>query len=291
MLFRSRDVAVLPFERGGTFSASLESALASARVDDKPYFTVVDRQKLSELTKEMSLGQSGLIDANTAARIGQLTGAKALYVGTVTRETVELASGKDDLGTMMKAALRGIQFCYWRTATLSVTPKLVDTQSGRIVYSRSVLATAKSDSCVDDKLATEGELKQRALNDALKQIVADVTPHYADVKIDFLNVADGIASNTGKEQLDRGMINAGNHRLDKACDIWRAALSENSNSVSLVFNVGVCAEVGGNFDEALSQYKKADKLYTGAGSAPNDPSVIIGNAMNRVQEILKKRGA
>jgi hypothetical protein len=57
------------------------SALLTVNLSADPRFSLVDRNELDKVLKEQSLGSSGNITPETAARIGQLTGAKVLITG------------------------------------------------------------------------------------------------------------------------------------------------------------------------------------------------------------------
>jgi curli biogenesis system outer membrane secretion channel CsgG len=309
---RFRDVAVLQFDgvdrsnrEGKEFSAELESTLTAIRVDDKAYFAVVDRQKLDQVTKELALGQSGLIDANTVARIGQMTGAKALYTGAVTqsRANDERFSQESEECVDKKCSYtrKRVTYCTRRTAIFTVTPKLVDVQSGRIIYSRTINGSGVGEMCQGQgqALPTQAELARAARADVAQQIAADVAPHQVSMKLEFLDMTDGIDQGSDKDLLDRGITFAKKQRMERACEEWNTALSKEPNSPALNFNAGVCSELHGQLEDAAAHYGKADKLYTGTGTGSvmsalslgnaADPTKIIGDALKRVKDGLKKQ--
>lgn len=83
-------VAVLPFEDGGSYGQDREDFEALTVGIQQMLITefasngglrVVDRGRINELLSEQDLGASGRVDANTAARIGQLVGAKFMVMG------------------------------------------------------------------------------------------------------------------------------------------------------------------------------------------------------------------
>jgi len=307
---RYRVVAVVPFDgvgpsrsAGQAFSAQLESALAGIRVNDQLYFTVVDRQKVSEIMKEMALGQSGAMDQKTATRIGQLTGAKAIYTGAVTESKVSDARYSTTRTECSKdgKTCRDIPIpCTRRTATFTATPKLIEVETGRIVYSRSLSGTAASEACAGDgtALASQQELLQSAQKDAVLRVQADVAPHYVTVQIPLLEMNDGIEASANKEHLERGVTFAQKGRFDRACEEWVPAWQSEAKSPALAYDAGVCSELAGATQEALNRYQQADKLYTGTGAGmmariPGmnvaDPPKIIGAAIARMKERLKKQ--
>jgi TolB-like protein len=83
-------IAVLPFNNGGSFGQEAED-YAALEVGMQQMLTtefamnsqlrVVDRSRIQTLMQEQDLGSSERVDANTAARIGELVGAKFMVMG------------------------------------------------------------------------------------------------------------------------------------------------------------------------------------------------------------------
>jgi TolB-like protein len=77
-------VAILDFETGGkeisSFSKVIPDLLAAFLAGDER-LQLVERATLKNITEELALGQTGLVDEATRARIGKLTGAKFLVTG------------------------------------------------------------------------------------------------------------------------------------------------------------------------------------------------------------------
>jgi TolB-like protein len=77
-------VALLGFEeRGGKALALPAADLLFARLAAKPQLDLVDRTDLKKVLDEQSLGASGAVRPDQAARVGQLTGAKVIVTGSV----------------------------------------------------------------------------------------------------------------------------------------------------------------------------------------------------------------
>lgn len=83
-IIRSRRgaVAVLPFQvaRGSEKGTGLSSRLM-ATLQGKNQFQIVERLDLESIQSELLVGQSGLVDSDSAAKIGRLTGARYLVLG------------------------------------------------------------------------------------------------------------------------------------------------------------------------------------------------------------------
>src|SRR5689334_14956440 len=59
------------------------SAIVTAELSTNPQIITVERAELEKALGEQELGLSGTVQAETAARVGHLTGAKVLVTGRV----------------------------------------------------------------------------------------------------------------------------------------------------------------------------------------------------------------
>jgi len=89
-------IGILKFENS-TKVTGMESALSGSIVRDlmnlnDPFLIVIDRTNTQKLISEQKLGMTGIIDEGTAARAGEMLGAKAILVGKVV--SAEKVSGK-----------------------------------------------------------------------------------------------------------------------------------------------------------------------------------------------------
>ncbi len=118
---------------GWELSGMLANELAATRS-----FNVVERSKLESVLSEQDLGASGRVRAGTEAKIGQLTGARYLVMGTVT------AYEEDVKGTGGGISFRGISLGgKSESAYLAVDIRVVDTTTGEIAFSRTIEGNAK----------------------------------------------------------------------------------------------------------------------------------------------------
>ena len=84
-------LAVLPFDNGGSYGQdkenfdALQKGIAGMLISElaaNPAARVVEREEIQRLLEEQSLGASGRVDAQTAAKIGKLVGARYVVLGT-----------------------------------------------------------------------------------------------------------------------------------------------------------------------------------------------------------------
>ena len=298
----TKAVAVLPFSGPGgrEFSAEIEGVLVGIGIDDKQYFTLVDRASIDKSISEMQFSQSGLVDQKTAVKLGKMIGAQGIYTGVVTQNNyddspyserrstcVRYEQKRDDKGKTYQGAC--IQWRYYnvrctkRVANFAVSPKLVDVTTGRILYSRNLSATTNSTGCEDTRpVQSEMVLLEQAKDSVRKEFRRDIAPYYVTREIRLMDSTDGITSKEAIDKLKRGMEYADKGRMDSACELWGEARNIAANSHALLYNLGVCAESRGDLDAALSLYKQSDRIL----GKPDDD---ISLALSRAGEAIKNR--
>jgi len=300
----TRTVAVLPFSGNGgvEFSAELESLLAGVEINGKPFFTLVDRSTIDKVMAEMRLSNSAMVDQNTAVKLGKLIGAQGIYTGTITsnntRDSHYKAQRQECVQREIKRDKEGNRYegnciryrtyhvsCTKRQANFAVTPKLVDIMTGKIIYTANRTGSAESSGCEDGTPPkTEQELIDQSKNTAKESIRRDVAPYFTTVMVKLKDSTDGIESSSVKDKLKLGVKFADNKRIDAACDQWNEIKPLVPNSPSVVYNLGICAESAGEYENAKKLYVQADKL-TGK---PDEDITLALSRVNRALSNQKK---
>jgi TolB-like protein len=202
-------IAVFPFENGGSIGQEQENfealrvgipGMLISELAANPAARVVERETLQRLLDEQNLGASGRVDAQTAARIGKIVGARYVVLGTfidfygdfrvdvrlVNVETSELVRAenermqRDHLFDLIKSLATKLM----RDANLPALPRQTsDERQSRQVptealtyYSRAVLYQNRGDR---DKAV---EMYRKAL---------DVFPGYAEAEEGLQRVQRG----------------------------------------------------------------------------------------------------
>ena len=79
-------IAILTFEERGSGVKDMGPKITNlllARLGEKDALYLVDREDIKKTLEELELNRSGVVKAGEAARVGQLTGARLLIVGSV----------------------------------------------------------------------------------------------------------------------------------------------------------------------------------------------------------------
>jgi tetratricopeptide (TPR) repeat protein len=263
---RLRKIAVLPFNgpSGHEFALEVEAMLASITVDDQPYFTVVERQKFKELNLEIERSQSPAFSSQEALRFGKRLGVNALYTGVLSKPVTNVNRSQESRTVCAeddrkKKGFLGMPKCKrWAETKVSCsrteaiyafTPKLIEVQTGQIVFSNSIQGIAVASSCADHSEPTpsSAQLLEAAKTSALANFRKQIAPSLANVSIQLMDSAQGINDENAKRKLGQGIEFAKAGRLDRACELWQDADKLASDSVSITYNLGVCAEAEGKY--------------------------------------------
>jgi curli biogenesis system outer membrane secretion channel CsgG len=119
---------------GNDLSSMLTNELAGTEK-----FKVVERSKLGHVLDEQDLGASGRVSKSTAAKVGKLTGAQYLVMGTVSAFTENSSGGGGGLN-FKGFSLGGKK----NDAYMAIDLRVVDTTTGEVSFTRTVEARSTS---------------------------------------------------------------------------------------------------------------------------------------------------
>lgn len=296
-----RELAVLPFEgnAGDRISYQIEASLAGIVVAGKPYFQLVDRKQLSTVISEMKLGQSALVEPGSMARVGRLTGARGILGGMAAEQSHENRykeerseceeyayttdkDGKKRQGVCIRYK-RWLATCVKRQTNVTLVPRLVDVETARVVYSRSIQRSRSSSGCLDFSTpASVADLSRRAWGEVFDELRKDLAPYAVAMEIELSDDDNGLATATDKEKFAQGLSFAAADRLDRACELWGEIAGQTVNAPFLAYNLGVCAEWQG-------QYERAELLYRQADRQMHEPNDRLNKALLRIRDLLAEQ--
>lgn len=121
---------------GRELSNMLTNELSSSKK-----FSVLERRKLDAVISELKLSQSGLVSPASKRQIGKLKGAQYLVTATVT----SFEEGTEGAGTGFNFMGIGVGQKSQKTS-LSVDLRVIETETGEIVDTRTIEATSENSS-------------------------------------------------------------------------------------------------------------------------------------------------
>ncbi|MBF0623016.1 MAG: hypothetical protein HQL54_13940 [Magnetococcales bacterium] len=300
-----RQIAVVNYKGkdGRSVASEVEAMLASVQVGEAPYFTLVERNQLNRVMSEIKKTNADFFfDNSAAAEVGRLVGAKAIYTGQINANTVtdesytqkrkkcvqKVKTGKRILGVDVTKCVKKKKVtisCLKRTAIFKFTPKIIEVETGRIVYARKISTTKSDQGCPDEDnrmIAAGTQLMDQARESAILRMRQDIAPHLVTVSIALMEEEEGIESEAARKKLQRGMEFARANRMDRACEIWSHGHKLSPDAPAFLFNMGACSETSGDLTTALSWYTKADRAML-------HPDDKMNAALHRVKEALNER--
>jgi len=171
--------------------------------------------------------------------------------------------------------------CTKRSGSFKFIPKLIQVETGKIVYSNTINESENSSECSDSgrSLTGNSELLGILSNRTADEFRRNVAPYYITVEIELMDSKDGMTIDTAKEKLKQAMDFAKNGRIDRACELWGEARIIEPNSLSLIYDLGICAELTGDLEQAADLFKKADKMLI-------KPDQLVSDALTRTTKSL-----
>lgn len=132
---------------GGAITADGMTALLTAALIKDGRFVVVERPGMVGILAEQALGQAAAVNAETAAKPGQLIGASAIVRGVVTKYQPVASGGGISLGGLPFSSLFGSGVgLKSQSALLEISLRLIDTTTGQVISTSAAQGSASSTS-------------------------------------------------------------------------------------------------------------------------------------------------
>lgn len=143
-----------------------------AQVNATRKFDVVGRSDLKDVVKEQELGQSGNVDAKSAAQTGKLAGAKYVLVTTI--DDFEDSTERMEFKSLNQVGLK-------RKVRIGAVAKIYDSSTGKLLESANIKIEKKDDRSDAVDLQKNAELTDALLADAVQETATRVATRVADV--------------------------------------------------------------------------------------------------------------
>lgn len=263
-----KTVAVLDFKgnRGRETSSDIEALIAKAEVNNRKVFTVVDRDNINRILNEQKF-QMTMANEDSIVNFGELIGAEAIWSGfaesrynvSISYETRSKCSHYRD-GKCMGYVSVSVP-CEKRSLSFKASPKLTSVSTGKVIYSKIFEGNESSYACKDDSYGwrTESQLFNAAERKFLAQFRLDIAPYAEEVMLSVMSKKDG-TNKLSAQYLTNGIAFIKENRTEKACELWEKGLGETPEAISLIYNMGICSELAGNYEKAVELYEKAEDV-------------------------------
>ena len=166
---RYNRIAILPLESDNYFSTIGNQMADEVVVDllkNAHDIDVIERSRIDALMREQDLGRAGYVSPESAVAIGRLLGVRALLTGSV---------------SISIGDIRPTPLSAQRVATGVATVRLIDTETGRVIWGDRKQSEYSMFLRTGDTLSvfkTDQEMVQEVVKQLAIQIAQMFYPHY-----------------------------------------------------------------------------------------------------------------
>lgn len=234
---------------------------------------------------------------NDAIKTAKIAGADTIITGTINGPHVRNIPYKEDRSVCAeKAGKKCIKYttikigCIKQQGKVNFVMKAVDVNSGAITFSKAYSGASENKYCKDDKYKSAepvAKLSDIALKQAIAKTRNDVAPYITVVTIELMEKDNsGLAnSQQAKMLLETGLRLAKQKKIAQACDNFKLASQSFNQSPALLHNLGVCAEIKNDLDEASRLYTHADSLSKKSHKLINLGLARVNNRRAKNQQV------
>ena len=234
----------------GKGSQDLTEELTMALFNSKR-FEVLDRQHLNKMLQEHNLNMSGLVNKETAAKLGELIGSSALIFGRLAKYDYDEELTKDD----WQDNKGNWHTSYYRNgiAKMDASLQVTDLTTGKIMAIKKLYSEYKdSKSATDaypDKINSE-KLLLKCRDNIVNQFMKVIAPYTENVEVTLLDDDE-------VPEFKKAIRNIKMGDWLEAQSLYQEAVNKYPTNPKVHYNLGVVYEYNGNFDQAAEQFKKA----------------------------------
>ena len=256
--------------------ASYLDRMAVRRIDGR------DGAQLA-LALERAIGNTGyftIVSAREGEADGFVSGAVTTGVeqNPFTREETKCAEKIN--GKCTKEEKQKID-CFRRVVTLTASLRIVRRADGAMVYTGGDPQRDEISWCKGDTPSHTVESAVTAMiGKAAGGLAAAISPSSRDYQIRFRESRSGMPKDISNRFKD--VVKLSQRDLPAACAAWQQIDGALPNHPSVVFDLGLCAEAQGKYDEAGTLYRRAAQLIGGRDNEGNE-------GMNRIAQLVAGR--
>lgn len=238
-----RSIAVEPFvgRDGPSVSDAIERELEAVVVEGQPYFDVISYRS--------SRDPDALVTGTGLAEVERYTKRESR------RRCVERdADDKCTKRKMIKV------FCSARDIDVTVSVRLAGMEGGRNRFTRDYDRKNEQVDCGKNERITgeESEIRRMAQEIAV-DVRNDLAPRELRQEIRVLESRKGMTGAEG--QAFKKAVRMTKRDELQACTMWRDMAEAGTSHISLLFNLGLCAEKSGELMIALQTYRDAESRF------------------------------
>ena len=301
-----KNIGVLPFQSDDIAQSSqIDSEISNIKINEKPYFNLIDRNNLKRVMSEKRLNDSGLVNLIKKNKDKGLSQIETLVTGKVNVSDVATSNylesrtdysrcvryGRYKSGKRYCAAYRKYNVnCVAKTYTVNTKVKLIKISNAGTLFTNNYSASSKLKKCVDQSKVLPTRKAQNTILAAniAKQVIKDIAPSYVYFKVVLLDSPDIDYTKKDKVLLKSSLALIKAKRVKKANKLLQKIVKHTKHkSYVALYDLGVTEEALGNVKGALDLYKQAEDIALEKGKTLDEISHGIIRAEKNLAELNK----
>nr|WP_306457591.1 CsgG/HfaB family protein [Aliarcobacter thereius] len=288
----------MDFERDSVhLGGKIEAALNSVNIEDKQFYTIVNRTAIDEILKEQKFQYSGLTNNKDSVKVGELLGAQALILGKVNtgeeqRTETEIRNRcLDQKCTRMQSYYI---YCTVSKYSLTANLRMIDVERGDLIYTNNYIKSKDFKECpndandllgttlnlLGDKKPEKNIIYDEMANDIVSEFLPNISPTTTRFYVQLLDSPEINYNKHQKSQLEGALEYLKHKKIDRAEEILSDLLSStNDKCYVAAYNLGVVKEAKGELEFAKQLYSIADRQTL-------KPNKTIIEALNRIDQAI-----
>lgn len=302
----SRQLSVLEFKQDKIGQrASIIAELSKLKIENKPYFTLVERDNLKEILKEKRLNDSALVDIKDFSSIKGLTQVKAFLTGEVLHSRVQRRHYNKIVNNYNRCAQYNKDkeciryskiFMHCQTNTYSVLTqiKLTEAESAHVIFSERYLEEETQSACGSQRTLLDSKSTRNAVlaQKIAQRVLKDIAPSYMTFSVTLLEDLDKELTTSQENRFANALKMLENSHYKKAQELLMQLHYEVPQSFVILYNLGITFEALNNLNEALKLYIQAEELAIKKEVREEISEAILRtkhnqNERNKVKNLIK----
>lgn len=279
----------------------INDKISNLVIEGKNYFTIINRDNLKEILKEKKLNDSGLVETSDNYEFIPLIQAKTILKGKIdnlskstshyseTRTNYDrcISYYKDKNGKSYcdKYAKYSVS-CIRANYNLSTSINITKISNSKQIFSKTYYSNMAKNHCSDDynSLLSKHEAGVIMASNIANQLIKDIAPSYVYYDVELFDSADIQYDDKSEDTLELSLKLIKNKRIQKANELlYKLNVYTKYKSYVSLYNYAITLESLGEYDKALSFYKRADDIYI---QNEKEISEEINSAIIRVKEAI-----
>ena len=290
-----KNVAVDDFKNDTiSLKANIKSALSEVQFNNKPYFTVVNRDATDKILKEQKLQDSGLVNNKgeeeyflsdiSSIITGEILNKGYSYSIYTKQKTNYQKCVKYDKKKRCEEYAKYKVYCKKYFYSVNANISITKTKNSDIIFSKSFSKNSSQFRCEDEniQLYTKQYMYEKLAKTIAKEFVSYISPNYRYIQLPLIDKEDIKYNNQQSNMLKKALKLIDMKDIEGANQILQNLVkSTKRKSATALYNLALTYEYLEDLQKAALNYQMAKNI-----TLLNDMNEDIIFSANRIKKVI-----